>query len=474
MRSIVVTDIKKDDTPPKRSDWWVTENIRTTPERTAAVDQLIEMHTYKRVAWSKSERKFIHEFIKPIKGIKFDKFGNMSVRVGNSPIMWSSHTDTVHEKKGRQRVGFDDKEIGIASEDDSGSTCFGADDTVGVWHMLQMLDAGVPGLYVFHREEEGGRKGSKWIVENDKELLKDIKFAVALDRKNHDNFITHQMGDRCCSEDFANQFIALLNAGGTLSYKSDTTGSYTDTASYVDHIGECTNLSVGYTGAHSKWERLDIEHCFKLRDVLCSPEFIAGLKGLDMKRQPGEKEVKKAYSYNGHNYGGGGGSYYNSANKRSYGGNAWTAEEREFWDEWGYRDETRHSAYNGLPLRENKGTQSGTQVGTGVSKIGDIRRIGGNEANPDGKPVIMLPDLRKDPPKPDTAVVPPADDDSEHDTNYERLIQLIQRNPEATLEMMSTIIDESPETIADILDAEGMSEKKFIDEIVQMYGVCNC
>jgi hypothetical protein len=474
----------------KSSDWWVTENLRNTPERKAAVNQLIEMMTYKRVPGSKTERKFIHEFIKPIKGLKFDTYGNMHIRVGDVPIMWSSHTDTVHEKKGRQRIGFDHKEIGVAAEDTSGSTCLGADDGVGVWHMLQMLDAGVPGLYVFHRDEEGGRKGSKWIAENDRKLLEGIKFAVALDRRGTDNFITHQMGSRCCSAVWAEQFCKLLNASGEMNYSPDSTGSFTDTASYVDYIGECTNISVGYKAAHSAYERLDLEHAFKLRAVLCSKEFIAGLKTLEAKREPGEVEV---YHYTAPEYrssssnGYGGTTYYGRKPDWVKKDERWTKDEQEFWETWDYEGGVQNNGRSS-PMDKWRGkggghgftkgsytggTMSGTQVGKGVGKMEELKKEGPSEANPDGTAVIMLP-----PPK-DTAkpVVQPPDDEGEDgpdDTNYEKLISLIKRNPEATLELLATFIDDSPDTIADILDADGMTYEKFMQEILEMYGVCNC
>ena len=140
------------------------------------------MHTYKRPQGSKTERRFIHNFIVPT-GAKPDKFGNYYLCIGKAPIMWSSHTDTVHHNKGIQTVGYDGMEIGIAAEDNSKASCLGADDTVGVWHMLQMIKAKVPGLYVFHRQEEGGRKGSQYIARAHGDLLKNVKYCIALDRR---------------------------------------------------------------------------------------------------------------------------------------------------------------------------------------------------------------------------------------------------------------------------------------------------
>lgn len=480
------------------SDWWITEHIRTTPERTESVNRLIEMHKFKRPPNSKTERKFIHQYIQSIKGIKRDNYGNYHVRVGKLPFLWSSHTDTVHEKKGKQTIGFDKTEIGVAAEDTSGSSCLGADDTAGVWLMTEMIKANVPGLYVFHREEESGCKGSKWIAEHGKSLLAGSLFAIALDRKGTDNLITRQRGDRTCSDDWGREFCKLLNANKLLDYKIDPTGIYTDTATYTDLIGECTNLSVGYHGAHSKWERLDVEHIFKLRDTLTSLDFIRGLATLEPVRKPGEKEVYKSYSYSGSNYHSGYGP------RRDL-----TEDEKAFWDEWGYTGGGSDN-YTGWPRSESarihgvhgyyrngvwvpytdlkrgnmRGTASGTQVGHGVNGGGangnGVSKFRNhhpeaNEADPEGKGIVV-PDMPQLLPPPGKAVTPPEDDEdeNEHDTNYERLIVLIKRNPEATLELLSHLIDDSPETIADILDAEGLTEKTFADEILDMYGVVNC
>jgi hypothetical protein len=46
-------------------------------------------------------------------------------------------------------------------------------------------------------------------------------------------------------------------------------GCGTDTAAYVDDVAECTNVSVGYEGAHGKTEKLNVDYLFKLRDAMC-------------------------------------------------------------------------------------------------------------------------------------------------------------------------------------------------------------
>jgi hypothetical protein len=116
--------------------------------------------------------------------------------------------------------------------------------------MRNMILRGVPGLYVFHRDEEIGGKGSTFIAHETPNLLREIKMAIAFDRKGYDSIITHQMSARCASNAFAESMASQLPAG----MKADANGIYTDTANYVDIIPECSNLSVGYHSAHSAQE----------------------------------------------------------------------------------------------------------------------------------------------------------------------------------------------------------------------------
>jgi hypothetical protein len=287
---------------------------------------LLAMLTYRRPAGSKTEKRFIHEFISPL-GTTCDGFGNHYLRIGSAPILWSCHTDTVHKKGGYQelkRVG----ECTIAVHDAcKASNCLGADDTAGVWLMREMIHANVPGLYVFHREEEIGSNGSRWIAANNAKLLEGIKFAVALDRKGFTDVITHQ-GVRTCSDEFAKSMGAQLG----MNYVPSQFGMFTDTKNYRGLIGECTNLSVGYHGAHSSSETLDGIHLFALRDKLISLD----VNALIEKRKAGEAD-KYDWTYGSEYYGypsdyWGGDDYRRTygSYSRSYYGHTPTADE-SYW-----------------------------------------------------------------------------------------------------------------------------------------------
>ena len=253
-----------------------------------ALAELVSMHQTMRPAGSQTEAKFIDTYLRPL-GVREDGYGNLILRVGDVPVLWSSHTDTVHWHGGLAPVIVDDKNV-LRRHPKSKASCLGADDTAGIWMMTQMIRAERPGLYVFHRAEECGGKGSKWLAKNTPELLKDIQYAIAFDRKGKDSIITHQFGGRCCSEEFSKSLGVKL--GGR--FKSDRGGSFTDTASYVDLIGECTNLSVGYDSQHSTSESLDLDFISDLRDVMVTLD----ASDLVVKRKPGEREPHTPYRYN--------------------------------------------------------------------------------------------------------------------------------------------------------------------------------
>jgi hypothetical protein len=131
-----------------------------------------------------------------------------------------------------------------------------------------MVRAGVPGHYVFHWGEEIGGQGSSGLVDEWPTVLDGVRFVIALDRRGTGDVITHQGMRRTASEAFALSLADQLNATG-LAYSPSSHGIYTDSYEYADKVPECTNLSVGYAGEHSKNECLDIEHVESLLSALC-------------------------------------------------------------------------------------------------------------------------------------------------------------------------------------------------------------
>lgn len=273
--------------------------IKSDPKSWDEAMELAQMLRYCRPHGSRTERKFIAKYLVPL-GVKFDKFGNVYKQIGENPVvLWSCHTDTVHSIHGEQKILYwpnktsGDIFFGVDQPiKGKRSSCLGADDTCGVWLMIQMIRANIPGLYIFHRAEEVGGKGSKFIAEKNKDALKGVGFAIAFDRRGEKSIITYQGSKRCCSDEFAESMAKQFGMG----HKCDTTGSFTDTASYVDLIAECTNISVGYDGAHSSSEDTNVDYLFRLRDALLKLD----VSKLVEKRKPGENTPKYEYQSYSH------------------------------------------------------------------------------------------------------------------------------------------------------------------------------
>lgn len=231
---------------------------------------LVEMLTFRRPAFSKSEEAFIQRFIVPT-GAQPDSYGNYWLTVGDDmpTVMFSSHTDTVHISGGRQRIYFDETAVELFDPKAKDAECLGADCTTGVWLMLQMIEAKVPGLYVFHRDEEYGCRGAEFVQKHLAESLVGIQAAIAFDRKGVTDVITHQCGYRCASDKFARSLAKLLPAGNEPS----DLGVVTDTERYTRIIPECTNISVGYYNQHTANEVQDVRYALKLREHLINADW---------------------------------------------------------------------------------------------------------------------------------------------------------------------------------------------------------
>ena len=231
--------------------------------------RLLAMLSYRRPANSITEHNFIAKFIKPT-GAAPDAAGNHWLTIGdNNTTLFSSHTDTVHRRPGMQTIYYGDA-FAWADDKDKAANCLGADDTVGVWLMLEMIAAKKPGVYVFHRGEEIGGIGSRYIANKTPHKLETIRHAIAFDRAGTEDIITHQWQGRTASDAFAESLQQILQP---LNYKPSNNGTFTDTANYAHLIPECTNIAVGYFKQHQKAEHLDIAHALALRDVLVGADF---------------------------------------------------------------------------------------------------------------------------------------------------------------------------------------------------------
>jgi hypothetical protein len=235
------------------------------------------MLSYKRPHGSESETTFITRFIDTVPGMTQDAFGNRILKLGYSTTLFSCHTDTVHRHPGTQKLLYDTALEVVYKDDDEP---LGADNAAGVWVLLQMIQAQVPGLYIFHRGEECGGIGSHYIANQTPELLEDINRAVAFDRRGRHDIITHQAGGRCCSDIFALALADELRLG----HKPSSMGIFTDTANYTNLIPECTNVSVGYEHEHTANEMLDLEYL----ELLAQSAIAVDWEGLATQRDPAQ------------------------------------------------------------------------------------------------------------------------------------------------------------------------------------------
>jgi len=254
----------------------------------------------------------------------FDKeMNNQIIFVGESSTLFSCHMDIVGQvskyNADNKRVdsiflmeeqgditksgiyygakGFYNNSNGI----DKYEGCpLGADDKVGVYILLKMIEAGIAGMYVFHTGEECGGLGSASLAAKHPKLFTKIERAIAFDRANYGDIITYQRNGRCCSKEFGEAFAEVLNTTmpPKQQFKSEVRGTFTDTANYTKLVPECTNISVGYFDQHGSNEHFDY---IWLRDYLLPAILAIDYEKLPVKRDPKAVETTTTYSY-GHTW----------------------------------------------------------------------------------------------------------------------------------------------------------------------------
>ena len=197
-------------------------------------------------------------------GLQKDEFGNYYKIIGKSETMFTSHLDTADRKKSKVTL-YSETEDGQEHFMSDGTTILGADDKAGVTVMLYLIAHNIPGVYYFFIGEERGGIGSGKVssIFEKVEHLKGIKRCVSFDRRNYYSVITEQLGMECCSDQFAQALADQYNAQG-MKLSLDPTGIYTDSASFIDQIPECTNISVGYFDEHTTKESQNITYLQKL------------------------------------------------------------------------------------------------------------------------------------------------------------------------------------------------------------------
>lgn len=195
----------------------------------------------------------------------------------DSTTLFSCHIDTVDRSQGvvsldKQAICYDSHLGHIFLDPEKGAPrgdCLGSDDGIGIWIMLNMISARTPGSYVFHRGEERGGLGAGVVLRDHLDFLKAHELAIAFDRPDDYEIITHQGSQRCASDKCAEALKAQLATHG-LAYSLSTGGTFTDTKVYRGVIDECFNLGVGYYNQHTTQEHVNYGHAMKLMLALCN------------------------------------------------------------------------------------------------------------------------------------------------------------------------------------------------------------
>lgn len=204
-----------------------------------------------------------------IPGIQRDQYGNRWVQLGDSPTaIYAGHTDDVSFSSGKRRVQYSE-ELQRLSVARGEKDCLGADDGTGIYILLHLIEHEVPGLYLFCREEETGGYPSYYFSRSNTNLLRNITKVISFDRHGTGDIITHQSGERCCSDNFSGALSNELH----MNHKPCNTGIFTDSYNFIGIIPECTNVSVGYENEHTRFEYQDLNYLDQLLKNLLRVDF---------------------------------------------------------------------------------------------------------------------------------------------------------------------------------------------------------
>ena len=193
------------------------------------------------------------------KGWSNDSVGNYYYTIGNSDTLFTSHLDT--SSKERQKVNHIIDGDLIRTD---GTTILGGDNKAGCVILFYMIQNNIPGTYYFFLGEEMAVHnnypyGSLLAIEENPEFFRKFKRIISFDRKETGQFITRQLGRKCCSDEFSSALISDFKKNG-IDYTVDKTGYYTDSAFFGDLIPEIVNLSAGVWNEHAKTEYVNIKY----------------------------------------------------------------------------------------------------------------------------------------------------------------------------------------------------------------------
>lgn len=234
----------------------------TTAERDDLAT-LLPILSRPRGTYSDSAYAFARDVLEPVFGPPLRPCGTYALRIGTAPtVAFTAHFDTVDMSKVQFAETTRSLFLSASGVLTLGSSVdrmavLGADDGAGVWLILEMIRAGVPGVYLVFDAEDHGLIGSGMFAEQEQEVMSGVSKVISFDRHIHNGnqVITHMTGCRTASDMFARALCQMLQLG----YKESSRGSITDSLALADMPGVCevTNISVGYRDHHDRKESLD-------------------------------------------------------------------------------------------------------------------------------------------------------------------------------------------------------------------------
>ena len=222
---------------------------------------LLDILQYQRGHGSVSEASFINHYLLPMinelgyHGV-MDGQGNIWVEVASkekAPFLFCAHIDTCH--KGDVNIHPVTTPDGVIhlSRAEKAAGCLGADDGVGIYTNLRLIEAGIKGTYLFTRGEECGGIGAEYIAKQTPDKLEGFLMCIEVDRAGTDEVIVSQAYGDCASVEFGEQLSEMLGMG----HSPSTAGVYTDNAEFGDIIPESVNIAAGYENQHTAKETVN-------------------------------------------------------------------------------------------------------------------------------------------------------------------------------------------------------------------------
>ena len=196
-------------------------------------------------------------------GYKKDSTGNYYYEIGESKTMFTAHLDTVGGAKSL-KVNHVTSKLDPYKIGTDGTTILGGDNKLGCAILIGMIKAKIPGVYYFFLGEEYGCIGSNGALDANPDYFKKFERAVAFDRREYGSIVTSQTGMQCCSPEFEKALAQEMISKGLPWDPKSAAGVYTDTATFMYTISECTNISAGGFNEHRTTEWADLNYTYNV------------------------------------------------------------------------------------------------------------------------------------------------------------------------------------------------------------------